>query len=311
METIVKIVEVGPRDGLQNEALTLSRFDKTSLITQLVSAGLHNIEVGSFVSPKTVPQMADTAEMMKTLPRHNDVSYSVLVPNLRGIEAAIESRADEVAIFASASETFAQRNTNCSIDDSFERFKPIMEVAQYRVLPVRGYLSCAFGCPYEGYVSISTAIQVAKRLIELGCYEIVISDTIGVGTSLATSELFGAVAAEVGVNRVAAHFHDTRGQALVNIRTCLEQGVRTFDSSVAGLGGCPFAPGASGNVATEDLVYMLEGMGISTGIDLPKLISAGNFISDRLNRCTGSKVAQAANALNHIFAMNPKGKTHE
>lgn len=308
METIVKIVEVGPRDGLQNEVLTISRADKVSLITQLVAAGLRAIEVGSFVSSKAVPQMADTAEMMKILPRYHDVNYGVLVPNQRGIEAAIESGADEVAIFASASETFAQRNINCSIEESFERFKPIMEVAKFRNIPVRGYLSCAFGCPYEGNVSTSVATLVAKRLIDLGCYEVVVSDTIGVGTSHSIHELFDAIASEVGIDKVAAHFHDTRGQALVNIRICLEQGVRTFDSSVAGLGGCPFAPGASGNVATEDLVYMLQGMGISTNIDLPKLISAGNFISGLLNRLTGSKVAQATNAAGHISSEKPMGE---
>lgn len=230
-------------------------------------------------------------------------------PTYGGGEAAIESGADEVAIFASASETFAQHNINCSIEQSFERFTPIMEIAKIRNIPVRGYLSCAFGCPYEGNVSISTAIFVAKRLVELGCYEVVVSDTIGVGTSRSTYELFGAIAAEIGIDRVAAHFHDTRGQALVNIRTCLEQGVGTFDSSVAGLGGCPYAPGASGNVATEDLVYMLQGMGISTGIDLPKLISAGNFISGLLNLATGSKVAQAANAANNISSTRLMGET--
>lgn len=289
----IRIVEVGPRDGLQNETKTVSLNDRTALVHQLVGAGLQSIEVGSFVSPKRVPQMADTAGLIENIPRVSGVSYSALVPNARGMEDALKSGVDEVAVFASASEAFSQNNINCSIDESLDRFRPVLEMAKSNGIRVRGYLSCALGCPYEGAVSTDAVVSVAKRLVEMGCHEVAVSDTNGIGTINATREVFGAVTSAIGRPATAAHFHDTRGQALANIMTCLELGVVTFDSSIAGLGGCPYAPGASGNIATEDLVFMLEGQGISTGADLRALVVTGLWISEKLGRQCMSKVSQA------------------
>jgi hydroxymethylglutaryl-CoA lyase len=289
----ITIFEVGPRDGLQSIAAQIPTVQKIGLIDALSASGLKKIEATSFVNPKWVPQMVDAAEVMQKIERQGGVTYSALVPNLRGLENAVVGRVDEVAIFASASESFSHHNINCSIEKSFQRFQPVMEGAKLRQIPVRGYLSCAFGCPYEGAVSTKAVVAVATRLIELGCYEVVISDTIGMGTVAAVRETFKAVAAEVGSNVVAAHFHDTRGQALANILACLEEGITTFDTSIAGLGGCPYAPGAAGNVATEDVVFMAQGMGLATGIDLEKLVAAAMPILQHLNISSGSKVAQA------------------
>lgn len=289
----VSLVEVGPRDGLQNEAVAVPVDVRVELIALLARAGLRRIEVGSFVSPRRVPQMAGTADLVRALPRIEGVLYSALVPNERGACEAVGLRVDEIAVFASASETFSRRNINCSIDESIERFRPVMELALARSLPVRGYVSCVLGCPYEGEVSLRSVVDVSLRLSALGCREISLGDTIGVGTPRKARDMLEAVAGELPVASLAVHFHDTRGQALANILACLEAGVRTIDSSVAGLGGCPYAPGASGNVATEDLVYMLEGLGLETGIDLRKTAAAGGFISRHLGRPTASRVAQA------------------
>ncbi len=289
----ITIFEVGPRDGLQNIAAQIATTQKIALIDGLSASGLKKIEATSFVNPKWVPQMADAAEVMQKIKRCEGITYSALVPNLRGLENAVNARADEVAIFASASESFSQHNINCSVETSFQRFQPVMEAAKLQQIPIRGYLSCAFGCPYEGPISTKAVVAVAARLIELGCYEVVISDTIGTGTVAAVRKIFKAVAGEIGSEGVAAHFHDTRGQALVNILTCLEEGITTFDTSIAGLGGCPYAPGAAGNVATEEVVFMAQGMGIVTGIDLAKLVSAAIPVLHHLNLPTRSKVAQA------------------
>jgi hydroxymethylglutaryl-CoA lyase len=289
----VRIVEVGPRDGLQNEARVLETGVKIELIERLADAGLRSIEATAFVSPKWVPQMADHAEVLRGIRRRSGVSYSVLTPNLRGFEAAAAAGASEVAVFASASETFSQRNINCSIAESFERFLPVFEAARAAGVRVRGYVSCALGCPYEGAVAVGQVAAVAARLFELGCYEISLGDTIGVGTPTQTLKLLEEVVKHVPVEHLAGHFHDTYGQALVNAYASLECGVRVFDASVSGLGGCPYAPGASGNVATEDLVYLLEGMGCATGIDLLKLIAAGAFICGELGIETRSRVARA------------------
>lgn len=289
----VKIVEVGPRDGLQNEKATIELDSKLDLIHELAEAGLEVIEAGSFVSPKWVPQMADSAAVLSKIKRKAGVTYSALTPNLRGFEAALEAGADEVAVFAAASESFSQKNINCSIDESLARFAPVMEQAHRLNIPVRGYLSCVLGCPYEGEIKVDKVAQVAKQLLEMGCYQISLGDTIGVGTPLKTTTMLAAVEKSVPLNQLAVHFHDTYGQALANILVALQQGIATLDSAVAGLGGCPYAKGASGNVATEDVVYMLNGMGIFTGIDLDKLVSAGNKIMGVLNRPNQSKVAKA------------------
>ncbi|WP_439497488.1 hydroxymethylglutaryl-CoA lyase [Bosea sp. (in: a-proteobacteria)] len=295
MSEDIRIVEVGPRDGLQAESVALSASIRAEFVDLLVKAGLKSIEVGSFVSPRHVPQMADTAGVLAQLRRPGEARRIALVPNLQGLEAAINAGVDEVAVFASASETFSRRNINCSVDESIERFKPIFARLE-GTMPVRGYVSCAFGCPYEGQVPVSAVTSLARRLAELGCYEVSVADTIGVATPRDTKAIAEAVAGEIGASRVALHFHDTRGQALANTYASLETGIRTFDCSVAGLGGCPFAAGATGNVATEDVVYMLHGMGLSTGIDLPALIEAGEFVSRHLGRRTGSRVARAEQA---------------
>ncbi|MBQ4891258.1 hydroxymethylglutaryl-CoA lyase [Shewanella sp. MMG014] len=288
----VSIFEVGARDGLQNE-LPVSTQDKLTLIDQLADAGVTRIEAGSFVSPKWVPQMADSGDIFKQLTRKPDVVYSALTPNLKGLELALDAGADEVAIFGAASETFSQRNINCSIEESIARFEPVMAMAKARNIPVRGYVSCVLGCPYEGDIEIDEVARVSEILYKMGCYEISLGDTIGVGTPIKARKMVEAVAKLVPVEKLALHFHDTYGQALANIQACLDTGISVIDSSVAGLGGCPYAKGASGNLATEDVVYMLHGMGIETGIDLHKLAKAGQQISAALGRLTGSKVAQA------------------
>jgi hydroxymethylglutaryl-CoA lyase len=293
MDERVRIVEVGPRDGLQNEPQTVPTAVKLEFIGLLADAGLKAIEATAFVSPKWVPQMADHAELMGALGRRAGVSYPVLVPNLRGFEAALESGAREVAVFAAASETFSQRNINCSIAESLERFAPVFSAAKAADVRVRGYVSCVLGCPYEGAIDSARVADVAERLFEAGSYEISLGDTIGVGTPNRTKEMLAAVSERVPAECLAGHFHDTYGQALANVYAAMEAGVRVFDSSVSGLGGCPYAPGAAGNVATEDLVYMLDGMGLETGVDLDRLIVAGTFICTKLGRVTQSRVARA------------------
>jgi len=293
MAETVRIVEVGPRDGLQNEKQAVSTETKVTLIGMLADAGLKTIEATAFVSPKWVPQMADHAEVLHALPRREGVSYPVLVPNLKGFEAALAAGATEVAVFAAASETFSQKNINCSIAESLERFTPIFAAARAAHVRVRGYVSCALGCPYEGAVAPERVAEVAGKLFAAGSYEVSLGDTIGVGTPNRTREMIARVAERVPVVSLAGHFHDTFGQALANIYAAMEEGVRVFDASVSGLGGCPYAPGAAGNVATEDLVYMLNGMGVETGVDLDKLIAAGAFICGKLGRETQSRVAKA------------------
>ncbi|AVB20464.1 MULTISPECIES: hydroxymethylglutaryl-CoA lyase [Pseudomonas syringae group] len=289
----VNIVEVGPRDGLQNEAQPISIEDKVRLVDELTAAGLMHIEVGSFVSPKWVPQMAGSAQVFEQIQRREGVIYSALAPNLRGFEDALAAGVREVAVFAAATEGFSQRNLNCSISESLARFAPIMAAARLHGVRVRGYVSCVLGCPYEGTVAPEQVAAVANELYAMGCYEISLGDTIGTGTPGATRALINAVAAQIPRGKLAGHFHDTYGQALVNIYASLEEGVQIFDSSVAGLGGCPYAKGASGNVATEDVLYMLQGLGIETGVDLDLIIKAGQRICDVLQRSNGSRVAKA------------------
>jgi isopropylmalate/homocitrate/citramalate synthase len=288
----VRIVEVGPRDGLQNEAGLVPVEAKVALIEALADAGLKSIEAGSFVSPKWVPQMADTAAVLARLKRVPGVSYPVLVPNMQGFEAAAAAGVEEIAVFGAASESFSRRNINCSIAESLDRFRPVAKAALARGMRLRGYVSCVLGCPYEGAVAPSAVAAVAGALAEMGCAEISLGDTIGVGTPLKAQAMLRAVAEIVPMERLAVHFHDSWGQALANILACLEIGVSVVDSAVAGLGGCPYAKGATGNVATEDVVYMLDGMGIETGVDLAKLAAAGRAISAALGRAPVSKVAQ-------------------
>jgi hydroxymethylglutaryl-CoA lyase len=287
------MVEVGARDGLQNEPLPVATSDKIAFIDRLSETGLPVVEVTSFVSPHAVPQLQDAAEVMAGISRRPKVAYPVLVPNRRGFEAALAAGAEEIALFTAASETFAQRNTNCSIAGSLERCAEIAVMALPRGVRIRGYISCVAGCPYEGAVDAETVAGIAARLTELGCYEISLGDTIGVATPGQVQGLLKVVAEKVPIPQLAVHFHDTYGQALANILAALEDGIAVVDSSVAGLGGCPFAPGASGNVATEDVLYMLNGLGIDTGVNLDRLIEAGLFICERLKRGTGSKVARA------------------
>ena len=289
----VKLVEVGARDGLQNEPKPVSTAVRIALIDRLADCGLRVIEAGSFVSPKRVPQMADTADVLTGIDRRTGVGYPVLVPNMRGFEAAIGAGAAEIAVFAAASETFSQRNINCSIAESLERFAKVCDAATQRKVRVRAYVSCALGCPYEGAIQPMAVARVAKKLFEMGCYEISLGDTIGVGTPNAAQELIDAVAAVVPCERLAAHFHDTYGQALANLLAVLEKGIAVIDCAVAGLGGCPFAPGAGGNVATEDVLYMLDGLGVETGVDLVPLAAAGRFICEQLDHPPMSKVNQA------------------
>ncbi|MGM0480600.1 MAG: hydroxymethylglutaryl-CoA lyase [Pseudomonadota bacterium] len=292
LPTHVKIVEVGPRDGLQNET-TVSTDAKVQLIDELSEAGLSYIEAASFVSPKWVPQMADSAQVMQRIQRRDGVTYAGLTPNQKGFDNAVAVNTDEVAIFGAASEAFSQRNINCSIDESLARFAPVIAAAKDKGIRVRGYVSCVLGCPYQGEVPLSDVVRVARTLYEMGCYEVSLGDTVGVGTPLKARAMLQAVAAEVPVKQLALHFHNTYGQALANIMACLPLGVATLDSAVAGLGGCPYAKGANGNVATEDVVYLLQGMGIETGIDLQKLIAAGAGICQHLGHSPRSQVAQA------------------
>jgi hydroxymethylglutaryl-CoA lyase len=287
------MVEVGPRDGLQNEPNSVPAAVKVELIDRLAAAGLAVVEAGSFVSPKWVPQMADTAAVMAGIRRRPGVGYPVLVPNMQGYAAAVAAKAEEIAVFGAASETFSRRNINCSIDESLNRFAPVCAAAQQDGRRVRGYVSCALGCPYEGEIAPAAVAHVARRLLDLGCYEISLGDTIGVGTPGKAAAMLEAVAEAVPRERLAVHFHDTYGQALANILAALEGGIAVVDSSVAGLGGCPYAAGASGNVASEDVLYMLNGLGIETGVDLDKLAAAGRFICAALGRQPASKVALA------------------
>ncbi len=289
----VKIVEVGARDGLQNEAETIPAKVKIELIDRLGATGLTAIEAGAFVSPKWVPQMADSAEVLAGIERRAGVSYPVLVPNMKGFEAAAAAGVQEIAVFGAASETFTRKNINCSIAESLERFAPVCEAAKAAGIKVRGYVSCVLGCPYEGAIAPDAVAEVAAKLDGLGCYEISLGDTIGVGTPAKAQAMLAAVVDVLPVERLAVHFHDTYGQALANILACMELGVAVVDSSVAGLGGCPYAKGASGNVASEDVLYMLDGLGIETGVDLDRLADAGRFISDHLGRPPASKVARA------------------
>jgi hydroxymethylglutaryl-CoA lyase len=289
----VRMVEVGPRDGLQNEKDAVPAEVKIALIDQLSAAGLPVIEAGAFVSPRWVPQMADSAEVLAGIVRRPGVSYPVLVPNMKGFEAARRAGAQEIAVFGAASEAFTQRNINCSIAESIARFAPVAEAARAAGVSVRGYVSCVLGCPYQGDIAPAAVAEVAQRLVTLGCAEISLGDTIGVGTPARAQAMIEAVAERVPIERLAIHFHDTYGQALANILACLERGVAAIDSSVAGLGGCPYAKGASGNVASEDVLYMLNGLGIETGVDLARLAEAGRSICRHLGRPPASKVARA------------------
>jgi len=289
----VTLVEVGPRDGLQNEAKSVPAAVKIALIEALAAAGLTVVEAGAFVSPRWVPQMADSAAVLAGLTRRPGVRYPVLVPNMTGYEAARAAGAREVAIFGAASESFTRRNINCSVAESLDRFAPVAAAARRDGVALRGYVSCALGCPYEGDIAPAAVAAVASRLHDLGCAEVSLGDTIGVGTPGKAQAMVRAVAAAVPVGRLAVHFHDTYGQALANVLACLELGIATVDGSVAGLGGCPYAPGAAGNLATEDLLYMLDGLGIETGVDLDRLLAAGRLICDHLGRPPASRVARA------------------
>jgi len=289
----IQIVEVGPRDGLQNEKIWVETETKIALIEKLADAGLTKIEATSFVSPKWVPQMKDAFVVLSGIERRPGVTYPVLTPNLKGFERALEAGVTEVAVFGAASESFSQKNINCSISESVERFRPVIEAAQKNSVRVRGYISCVLGCPYEGEVPLENVVNLAEKMLKMGCYEISLGDTIGIGTPLQAKKMVEIVAEKVPVSNLALHFHDTRGQALANIYACLELGVSVIDASVSGLGGCPYAQGASGNVATEDVVYMLHGIGIKTGVDIEKLIETGRFISDVFGRLPQSRVSCA------------------
>ncbi|WP_374245233.1 hydroxymethylglutaryl-CoA lyase [Zoogloea sp.] len=293
LPTHVRLVEMGPRDGLQNEKQVVGTETKLELIARLGAAGLPAIEATSFVSPRWVPQMGDNAEVLRRIARLPGVDYPVLTPNLQGFEAALAAGATEVAVFGAASESFSRKNINCSIAESLKRFEPVMAAAQAAGVKVRGYVSCVLGCPYEGEVSPQVVADVAATLYRMGCYEVSLGDTVGVGTPGKTRRMLDAVARQVPVEKLAGHYHDTYGQAVANIYASLEAGVAVFDAAVAGLGGCPYAAGASGNVATEDVVYLLDGLGIETGIDLDKLVDTAGWISERLGRPPASKVARA------------------
>tara|TARA_B110000208_G_scaffold127847_1_gene155493 strand:+ start:721 stop:1644 length:924 start_codon:yes stop_codon:yes gene_type:complete len=296
MPSSVKVVEVGPRDGLQNEKTQISAEDKITLIDLLAESGVSYIECGSFVSPKWVPQMATSAAVFEGITRTEGVTYAALTPNMRGFEGAVAVNANEVAIFGAASEAFSQKNINCSIEESLVRFEPIMAAAKTAGIPVRGYVSCVIGCPYDGSIEPEKVAEVAEKLFKMGCYEISLGDTTGIGTPASVQKMLQAVSTRVPMAKLAVHFHDTYGQALVNIYTALQMGIKAVDSAIAGLGGCPYAKGASGNVATEDVIYMLNGLGIKTGIDFDKLLKAGWFISDKLSREPISKVSNAYRA---------------
>ena len=292
----VRIVEVGPRDGLQNEAQPVTAATKIELIHRLQDAGVSIIEATAFVSPKWVPQMADNAEVMAGIRRKPGVTYPVLVPNLKGLDAAIAAGAEEVVVFGAATESFSKQNTNCSIDEGLARFREVAQAAIAKGIRVRGDISVCLGCPYEGAVAPAAVVHVARALEAMGCYEITICDTIGTGTAGKTRAVIEAVARHIPVHRLAGHFHDTYGQAVTNVYAALECGIATFDSSVSGLGGCPYAKGATGNVATEDVLYLLDGLGVETGIDMHKLIAAGDYICGVLGRTTLSRAARAIRA---------------
>jgi len=298
----VRLVEVGPRDGLQNEQVTVPTDVKVALVDLLTDAGFAAIEATSFVSPKWVPQMADAADVMARIRRKPGVRFSVLTPNMKGFEAAIAAKADEVAVFVAASETFSRKNINCGIAESLDRARPIFEAAKANALRVRGYISCVLGCPYEGKVDPHRVADIADALYRMGAYEISLGDTIGTGTAGETAVLFKSCAARLPVAALAGHFHDTYGQALTNVYASLELGVATFDCSVAGLGGCPYAKGATGNVASEDVLYLLQGLGIETGVDMTGLRRAGQYISDFLQRPPVSRVARALSAKSPLAA---------
>jgi hydroxymethylglutaryl-CoA lyase len=292
----VTLVEVGPRDGLQNESQPLATPVKVELIERLVQAGLRKIEAAAFVSPRWVPQMADGADVLSRVPRGSDIVYAALVPNLKGFEAAAAAHVDEVVVFSAASETFCRKNINCSIAESIERFKPVCEAARRAAIAVRGSISCSLGCPYEGAIAPEAVARVARLMKEIGVQHVGVADTIGVGTPRATQRVFEAVLAVYPLQDVSGHFHDTYGQALANVYACLQMGVSTFDASVAGLGGCPFARGATGNVATEDVLYLLNGLQIETGVDLDRLVQAGQWISGVLGRKAATRAGNAIRA---------------
>ena len=289
----VAIVEVGPRDGLQNEKTPIATDVRVELCDRLTAAGFPNVEAGSFVSPKWVPQMGDNAEVFKAVRKKEGIAYPVLAPNLKGFDAAVEAGATEVAVFGAASEAFSQKNINCSVAESIKRFEPVICAALALDMKVRGYVSCVVGCPYEGAVAPEKAAEVAQRLFEMGCYEVSLGDTIGVGNPVSVQRMIEACARNVPMNKLAGHYHDTYGMAIANIYASMELGMRVFDSSVAGLGGCPYAAGASGNVATEDVVFLLNGLNIDTGIDMDKLLDAGQFILQHLGREPASRAARA------------------
>jgi hydroxymethylglutaryl-CoA lyase len=293
LPTHVKIVEVGPRDGLQNEQQVVPTATKIELIDRLAEAGLRVIEATSFVSPKWVPQMGDNDAVLAGIQRKLTVTYTALTPNLQGFDGAVQAGANEVAIFGAASESFSRKNINCSIAESLKRFEPVVSAASALEIPVRGYVSCVVGCPYEGSIAPEQAASVAKTLFDMGCYEVSLGDTIGVGNPASIARMIEACARVVPIARLAGHYHDTYGMAIANIHASLQLGIATFDASVAGLGGCPYAKGASGNVATEDVVYLLDGLGIETGIDLAKLALVGNWISSLLDRPNGAKAGRA------------------
>jgi isopropylmalate/homocitrate/citramalate synthase len=294
----VKIVEVGPRDGLQNEKVTLPLEAKVAFITALGDAGLRTIEAGAFVSPKWVPQMADTAEVYRNIPKDPGVDYPVLVPNEKGLDRALEAGVTSISIFTAASESFNKRNINMSIDESFENYAPVAVRARAEGLRVRGYVSTAFGCPYEGDVAPEKVLEVCARLLDIGCYEVSVGDTIGVGTPMQVQGVVGMLLQVIPATRLAMHFHDTRGTALANTLAAMEMGIATFDASAGGLGGCPYAPGASGNLATEDLVYMLDGMAIESGVDLNRLVAASSIIAPYLDHPLPGRYLQACTKAN-------------
>jgi len=296
MNDQVRIVEVGPRDGLQNEKTPVSVEGRIALIEALVAAGLRTVEVGAFVSPKAIPQMVGSDEVLRAVSHHTEGEFHVLVPNEKGYETARANGAKVIAVFGSASEGFSRANINCSVAESIERFKPVIARAHADGIKVRGYISCVLGCPFDGEIGPKAVVDVAKVLWDLGCYEVSLGDTIGVGTPKKARELLRAVAGSVPIAHLAMHFHDTYGQALANLYAGMEEGARVIDSAAGGLGGCPYAPGATGNVATEDVVYMLEGMGIATGVDMAKLLAATNAISKLIGRPPLSRVATALNA---------------
>ncbi len=303
LENFIKIVEVGPRDGLQNETAAIATDLKVDLVNMLADSGLTHIEVSSFVSPKRIPQLADAAQVFAKIARKTDVIYAALVPNEQGMLLALESEVSEVALFTAVSNSFCEKNINCTIEDSLQRFIPVIKLAEQHGLPVRAYLSCVLGCPYEGFIKPEKAAWVAGRLFEMGCYEISLGDTIGAGTPAQAHKLIEATRKTVPINKLAVHFHDTRGQALANITRCVDLGIRTVDASISGLGGCPYVPGATGNVATEDVIYLLHGMGYETGVDLAKLMNTGQAISQKINHVNNSRVSTAG--VPHEYASYP------